>query len=174
MPTEPTSDDVKSVVFEFVDRPARRGRPVTLNLRKFLKVCHNIEAGFSIPKACEAESVSYAHFRFRVSRNERLQARLKKAEAVRLALRHEQALESIMAAGDKSWMAHAWFLERVWPSLYSLRPIARDSDEGAPAEEEIPSEVLAKHRALMLQLAKEDEARQAACQVPVLPGPQAA
>jgi hypothetical protein len=174
MPLEPTSDDVKSVVLEFIDRSARRGRPVTLTIRRFLKICHNIEAGFSVPKACEAESVSYRNFRFRVSSNPRLQKRLKESEAVRLALRHEQALESIMAAGDRSWMAHAWFLERVWPSLYSLRPISRDSDEGQPTEEEIPAEVLARHRALLLELAREDEARQASNRVPELPGPQAA
>jgi hypothetical protein len=67
MPAESTLDDVKSVVLEFVDRPARRGRPVTLTVRRFLKICHHVEAGASIPKACEAESVSYRNFRFRVS-----------------------------------------------------------------------------------------------------------
>jgi hypothetical protein len=162
MPADPAPDGVKNVVLELVDRPVRRGRPVTLTVRRFLKVCHNIEAGFSIPRACEAESISYAHFRFRVARSERLQARLKKSEATRLALRHEQALESVMEAGQRSWMAHAWFLERVWPSLYSLRPISRDSNEDEPAEEEIPSEILAKHRALLLEQAAEDASRQAA------------
>jgi hypothetical protein len=42
-------------------------------------------------------------------------------------LKHEQALESIMVAGERNWMAHAWWLERNLPHLYALRTVNRDS-----------------------------------------------
>ena len=48
---------------------------------------------------------------------------------MRFNLRHEQALESIMAAGERSWMAHAWWLERNLPHLYALRTVNRDSGD---------------------------------------------
>jgi hypothetical protein len=43
--------------------------------------------------------------------------RLKEAEAVRFNLRHERALESLIAVGERSWMVHAWWLERCLPRL---------------------------------------------------------
>jgi hypothetical protein len=137
-------------------------------------ICHLVEEGFAITRACEVECITYARFRQRVQRSERLQARLKKAEETRFNRRHEDALEAITVAGEKSWMAYAWLLERSLPHLYALRTVHRDFGDAQPAEEEIPAEVMAKHRALMLELAREDEARQAANQVPALPGPQAA
>jgi hypothetical protein len=174
MPAEPTFDHVKDVVVEFVDRPTRRGRPVRLTPRAFLRICHLVEKGFAITRACEVECISYGHFRLRVSRSERLQARLKKAEETRFNRRHEEALEAIMAAGEKSWMAYAWLLERTMPQLYALRSVHRDANDDQQGEPEIPSEILARHRALLLELAREDEAKRAASQVPELPGPQAA
>jgi hypothetical protein len=89
---------------------------------------------------------------------------LKEAEQVRFNLRHEQALESIMAAGERSWMAHAWWLERCLPHLYALRNVNRADPSEEQPQEEIPAEVLAKHRALLLELAREDEAKR---QIPV-------
>jgi hypothetical protein len=215
MRAEPTLDETKSLVFEVVDRPGRRGRPVTfllgrekltpnfviglilanklfiaparriestvringcagltslsrpwlfaqsasLSLRRFLKVCHLVEGGASIPKACEAESVSYRNFRFRVSNSSRLQERLKEAETTRFNLRHEQALESIMEAGHRSWLAHAWWCERCLPHLYSLRNVTRDSEDGQPAVGELPSEILAKHRQFYAEMLLEDQAK---------------
>jgi hypothetical protein len=119
-----------------------------------------VEEGFAVSRACEAESITYSLFRLRVSRSPRLAERLKEAETTRFNLRHEQALESIMAAGERSWLAHAWFLERALPHLYSLRNVARPDPSDEKSEPEIPTEVLARHRALMLELAREDEARE--------------
>jgi hypothetical protein len=162
MPAEPTPDEVKSVTLEVVDRPARRNpwRPTTLTIRKFLKIVHLVEQGLAITRACEIECITYARFRQRVQRSLRLQERLKEAEATRFNLRHEQALESIMAAGERSWMAHAWWLERCVPHLYALRNVNRsDPNESSASEEELPAEVLSRHRQLLLDLAREDEAK---------------
>ena len=117
MPAESESDGIKSVTLELVDRPPRRNpwRPTVLTIRKFLRICHLVEQGFAISRACEVECITYSRFRFRVARSTRLQERLRKAEETRFNLRHEQALESIMAAGERSWLAHAWWLERCLP-----------------------------------------------------------
>ena len=145
------------------DEPTRRKpwRPITLTIRKFLRVCRLVEKGWAVTRACEAECVSYAHFRFRVSRSSRLQERLKEAETTRFHLRHEEALASVMAAGERSWMAHAWWLERCLPHLYALRNVNRPDPSDEQLEPEIPAEVLARHRALMLEMAREDEAKRA-------------
>jgi hypothetical protein len=132
-----------------------------LTPRAFIRICKHIEQGFSIPNACAVELVTYTAFRKQVVRSERLQKRVKEAEDIRFKFRQEQALASIMAAGEKSWMAHAWFLERSEPSRWALKSVYRDSEQDQQlVEEEIPAETLANHRKLLLELAKEDEQRQ--------------
>lgn len=64
-----------------------------------------------------------------------------------------------MAAGQRNWMAHAWWLERSLPHLFALRAVNRPDPTEEKPEPEIPAEVLARHRALMLELAREDEQR---------------
>jgi hypothetical protein len=109
-PARPEGQEVKSVSLELVadEPPPRRNpwRPTTLTIRKFVYICNIIEKGWEILRACEVGCISYSRFRFRVSRSPRLQERLKDAETFRLNLRHEYALESIMAAGERSWMVH--------------------------------------------------------------------
>jgi len=52
------------------------------------------------------------------------------------------------------------FWKRALPHLYALRNVVRADPEGdQELEEEIPAEVLARHRALLLEQAREDEAR---------------
>src|SRR6266446_5595396 len=164
MRAEPESDEVKSVDLELVDRPTRHNpwRPTVLTIRKFVRICHLVEQGFAISRACEIECITYSRFRFRVQRSPRLQERLKEAEATRFNLRHEQALESIMAAGERSWMAHAWWLERCLPNLYALRAVNRDqTSEEQPIGDRIPAERLAQYGKLMLEMAEEERAREA-------------
>jgi hypothetical protein len=60
-----------------------------------------------------------------VSRSKRLQERLKEAETTRFNRRHEEAIESIMEAGQRSWLAHAWWAERNLPEKYALRNVNR-------------------------------------------------
>jgi hypothetical protein len=120
-----------------------------------------IEQGFSIPNACAVELIGYKTWRMWVARLPSLQKRVKQAEEIRFALRSEQALASILAAGEKSWMAHAWFLERSDPHHWALHNVNRpDSEEQQLIEEEIPAETLANHRRLLLELAHEDEQKQ--------------
>jgi hypothetical protein len=128
MGAELSPTETKRIDLQLVDKPARRNpwRPTTLTKRKFLQVVHRIEQGASATCACELESISYRNFRTRVAGSVRLTQRVREVEAVRLAARHEIALASIMEAGHQSWMAHAWFLERVWPEKYALKSVERE------------------------------------------------
>jgi hypothetical protein len=163
MAAEPTPDDVKTVAvtLEIVDRPERRNpwRPTVLTIRKFLRICHLVEQGFAVSRACEVECITYSRFRQRVQRSARLQERLKQAETTRFNLRHEQALESIMEAGHRSWLAHAWWCERCLPHLYALRNVKRDSEDAQSAADELPAEILAKHRQFYAEMLLEDQAK---------------
>jgi hypothetical protein len=160
--------ETKSFSLEVVRSEPRRkmGRPTTLTVRLFLQICHLVERGMAISRACEACGVSYGRFRIRVSRSKRLQERLKEAETTRFNLRHEQAIESIMEAGTRSWMAHAWWAERNLPERYAMRAVSRPDTDTKPQQAEIPAEVLARHRALMLEMAREDELKAAAKVLP--------
>ena len=51
------------------------------------------------------------------------------------------------------------YLERRYPSEFALRNVSRPDTEQKAIQAEIPSEKLAHHRALMLELAREDEAK---------------
>jgi hypothetical protein len=151
-----TSCEAKSVEFEVLDSSPRRGRPATLTLRRFITLCHRVESGWSIVKAAESQGITYRALRMRVARNPRLQERLREAEQIRFNVRCEIAAESVIAAGRDSWLAHAWWLERNLPQLYALRQVNRSDPDAKQVEPELPAQVIAKHRELMLQLVKED------------------
>jgi hypothetical protein len=159
-----SDNEVKSVQLELVDEPrhSKRGRRRLLTVRAFVKICHHIEAGFSIPNACALEQVSYRIFRTRCQENPRLEARAKAAQAVRFNLRVEQALDCIMTQAPRNWVAAGWFLERSLPSQFALRNVSRPEESSEPEQEPLPVEVLQHHQALLLEKAHEDEARKAA------------
>jgi hypothetical protein len=103
------------------------------------------------------EGISHRSFRRRCSQNPRLKQRLKEAEDVRADLRREQCLEAIIRAGERgNWAAYAWILEKTWPGLFALRNVARPDSEQDDSEPELPAEILQRHRALLLQQARED------------------
>src|ERR1700737_2928625 len=109
--SEPSNELELTVVREH-RKPAKRGCPVRLTKRKFIKICHLVQRGMSVTGACDAESVTYQIFRLRVSRSPRLEERFRKAEAIRFALRREKALNSVMEAGDRSGRVPGLFLAR--------------------------------------------------------------
>jgi hypothetical protein len=158
MPAEPAEPDVKTISLELVtdESPRRKPwRPTTLTIRKFLRICHLVEKGWAISRACEAECITYSRFRQRVSQSPRLQERLKAAEETRFNLRHEQALEIIMEAGQRSWMAAGWWLERNLPARYALRQVNRDTDdiEAQPLLNKISMEQLVENAKLAAEIA---------------------
>ena len=160
--SKPTLDGVKSVSLELVESPPRRNpwRPTVLTVRKFVRICHLVEQGFAIMRACEAESIGYARFRQRVSGNKRLEARLKKATDTRLARRHEECLATVLEAGRHNWLACAWWPERNFVHLYALRNVHRPEERDQQLEEPLPSAILERHKQLMLSMLREDQQRE--------------
>lgn len=132
-----TTEEVTTPEFVIVsgtNKPRRKktGRPLRLTLRVFIKICQHVERGFAVTQACEAESITYSIFRLRCAENPRLEERIQQALKVRFDRRHEEALASVLKAGERSWMAHAWYLERVLPHFYALKTVVRN--EGGNTE----------------------------------------
>jgi hypothetical protein len=141
-------------------RPHAGGRPLFLDARRFIRICHWIEHGESASEACRLELVSYRHFRWRVVRVSSYQRRLKEAEEIRESVLREFHMANIKQHASKNLLASLWWLERRYPAEFALRNVNRpDPEREKKLEEEIPAEALARHRALVLELAREDEAR---------------
>ena len=75
-----------------------------------------------------------------------------------------------MRAGEKSWMAHAWYLERVLPHLYALRTVNRNlNSTDQPIGDKVNEDQLRRYAALMDDFRGENEAK-----TPSLPAPESA
>jgi hypothetical protein len=127
--------------------PQPRGRRTELTVRTFLRIIKLIEAGWSVSDGCRSEGLSYRRFRQLCQYRPNFQRRYEKAVAVRQDLWHDRAIGSIMEAGEKSWMAHAWFLERVWPERYALKAVERT---------EVPATMVQEAQIRILTLPDED------------------
>ena len=165
MQPELESAETKSVNLEVVrDGPERpkRGRPAILTIRKFLRICHLVEQGSAITHSCEAELVTYSHFRFRVARSPRLQERLKQAELTRESFLREFHIANIVKHAPRNVLASLWWLERRYPNEFALRNVNRaEASAEQPIGNEIPAERLAEYGKLMLEFAEENKAKQA-------------
>ena len=136
------------------------GRPLFLDAKRFVRICCAIESGESASEACRRELVSYRHFRRRVVQFPSYQRRLREAEQIRESFLKEYHIANIKQHAPKNVLASLWWLERRYPGEFALRNVVRPDPEGDnEAEEVIPAEELARHRALMLEMAREDEAR---------------
>jgi hypothetical protein len=165
MPDSASDHDIKEAIelqvvpYTFGHGP---GRPLFLTARRFIVICKQIEQGASTTEACRKALVSYAGFRNHVTRNPKYQKRLKKAEACRDQVWRSDALEAVRGAFTKNWQAAMTFLERRYPAEFALRNVNRaDSSAEQPVGAEIPVERLTQYGALMLEFAKEQEAKQA-------------
>lgn len=160
------SDFVKEIPSDAVlvgdDSPRQRGRPLKLTVQKFLKICSWIEQGRTNTNACRLEGVHYTGFATHLRNKPRWRKRYELADAARNAFLQDLHLNNIQRHAKECWAASAWLLERKFPSLFALHFKDRDTESAEqPVGNELPAEVLARHRALMLELAREDEAKQA-------------
>jgi hypothetical protein len=85
---------------------------------------------------------------------------LKEALETREQFLREFHIANITQHAEKNVSASMYWLERRFPAEFSLKVVPRpDPEQNQQAEPELPSEVLRRHRILLLQMAKEDEAR---------------
>ena len=89
-----------------------------------------IESAATTIAACRQMLVSYTRFRAVVNDSEQYQHRLREASKIRDEVWRDHAIEMVRNAMPKNWVAAMTFLERKWPSEFSLRNVVRT--EGDP------------------------------------------
>jgi hypothetical protein len=109
------------------DEPRSGGRPLFLDARRFIRICHHIERGESASEACRRELVTYRNFRMHVARNPKYQRRLKQADEVREHFLREYHIANITKHAEKNVTASMFWLERKFPNEFSLKQVVRDS-----------------------------------------------
>jgi hypothetical protein len=105
------------------------GRPLFLDARRFIRICHAIERGDSATDACRRELVTYRLFRMHVQRSLKYARRLKQAEEVREHLLREYHIANISKHSVKNVAASMFWLERRYPNEFALRTVTRDTVE---------------------------------------------
>jgi hypothetical protein len=130
-----------------VEPPARRVSQLRgiAAAKRFICACRRIELGWSATAAAEAEGFSYRRFRQLCARPS-FERRYRQAEQLRLQRRREEAEETVLAAGEKSWMARAWWLERRFPGEFALRNVQREGQaEQAPTVDRLTDAQVLEH-----------------------------
>jgi hypothetical protein len=152
------------VVREIAAEQSQRGKgaPVRLSARKFILICKKIEVGWNATHACESEGISYRRFLQVCQQRPSHQRRYAKADQLRFEVRRERMEELVTQHAEASAHAALGWLERRIPQHWALKSVPRETDSSTRPDDQVPSEVLAEHRALQLQMAREDEAKAAA------------
>ncbi|MHB1033661.1 MAG: hypothetical protein ACYC35_26565 [Pirellulales bacterium] len=96
---------------------AKRGRSAILDEAKQRELCAMVTLGCSRNAAAKYVGCTAATVRNTLVRDEAFAARMRTAEFNSEAI----PLKAIMNAGNKSWRAAAWLLERLYPEQYARR-----------------------------------------------------
>jgi len=102
--------------------PKKRGRPVIFDELKRAEFLGMVKSGCTIRYAARRVGVDPATVRHACRRDPLLADRVARAEQERDVL----SVRRIQNAGEKSWRAAAWLLERAEPQEFSLRHKNRD------------------------------------------------
>jgi len=127
-------EEIQAVLELEIVRPAggerpNRGRPLFLDARRFIRICHLIELGESAVESCQREGVTYRLFRMHVQRSLKYARRLKQAEEVREHFLREYHIANISKHSIKNVVASMFWLERRYPNEFALRTVIRDTVE---------------------------------------------
>jgi hypothetical protein len=133
----------------------RRGRPLFLDARRFIRICHLIELGNSAVESCQREGVTYRLFRLHVKRSPKYERRLKLAEEVREHFLREYHIANITKHSIKNVAESMFLLERRYPNEFALRTVIRDmvTDEARAVFDKISLEQLVENARLAAEIA---------------------
>lgn len=125
----PLHKTYRTIELELVREPHPGGRPLFLDARRFLRICHAVELGESIPEACRRELVTYRNFRRHVVLNAKYKRRLQEAVETREQYLKEFHIANIKRHAPDNLSASLWWLEHRHPSEFAIRPFVRDSGD---------------------------------------------
>jgi hypothetical protein len=131
--TEETVATEFEVVRDVSTTVAKRGRPRFLTPARFESICKLVEEGATNVAACRQMLVSYPRFRAVTANNTNYQDRLKEATKIREEVWRDHALEMVRIAMPKNWIAAMTYLERRFPSEFSLKTVVRSESNTAKA-----------------------------------------
>jgi hypothetical protein len=136
-------------------QPHRTGRPLRLDARRFIRICHHIEEGQAAMTACRREAVTYRLFRMHVTRSPKYQRRLKQAEEVREQFLREFHIANIVRHASTSVSASMFWLERRYPNEFALRTVNRQINSHEMVLDRVTPEQLIEDIRLAQQVANE-------------------
>jgi hypothetical protein len=135
----------------------KTGRPLRVTEARFRRMLELVREGHTNTAACRIEKIAYSTWRGHVQHKPEWRERLAEAEKVRDEVWRDFALEMVRSAMPRHWAAAMTFLERRYPLEFSLRVPNRPPNPADESESEpLPSELLAEHRRLALELLRED------------------
>jgi hypothetical protein len=125
--TTTSEQPCREAEFEVVELPTRRkgGRPLKLTEERFHRLLALIREGHTNSGACRIEGITYVTFRLHIQKKSEWRAELAEASAVRDEVWRDYAIEMVKKAMPRNWVAAVTFLERKWPSEFSLRNVVR-------------------------------------------------
>ena len=152
-----------------LDDKKKTGRPLKLTEARFRRMIVLIREGSTNSSACRIEGISYVTWRFHIQQKPAWRAELAEAERIRDEVWRDHALEMVKSAMPKNWVAAMTYLERKYPSEFSLRTVVRNlNSTDSPIGDKIDESQLRRYASLMNSFQRENEAR-APAQTPALP-----
>jgi hypothetical protein len=129
------SAEVRELEVVRIGEKNKGGRPVKLTEARFARILELIREGTVNTAACRIERIDYSTWRDHIVQKPEWRSRLTEAEKIRDEVWRDHALEMVKNAMPKNWVAAMTYLERKYPSEFSLRNIVRtESGEQAHYE----------------------------------------
>jgi hypothetical protein len=170
----PEQPEVRELEVVRLDDKKKTGRPLKLTEARFRRMLVLIREGNTNSGACRIEGINYVTWRSHIQQKPHWRAELAEAERVRDEVWRDHALEMVKNAMPKNWVAAMTYLERKYPSEFSLRTVNRNiNSTDQPLGDQVPEERLREYGRLMLEFAQQNEAKGTA-QTVALPSQESA
>jgi hypothetical protein len=157
-----------------VDEKKKTGRPLKLTEARFRRMLALIRDGNTNSAACRIEGITYTTWREHIQHKPHWRAEVGEAEKIRDEVWRDHALEMVKSAMPKNWVAAMTYLERKYPSEFSLRTVVRNlNSTDQPIGDQVPEERLREYGRQMLEFARENEAKKVV-QTAMLPSSESA
>src|SRR6267378_4236086 len=122
----PGQPEVRELEVVRLDDKKKTGRPLKLTEARFRRMIVLIREGNTNSAACRIEGISYVTWRFHIQQKPDWRAELAEGEKIRDEVWRDRALEMVKSAMPKNWVAAMTYLERKYPSEFSLRTVVRN------------------------------------------------